>query len=177
LNRNQLLTASEDAFRFINLDTKLTLINQRGFWMSRLFWILLLLPILLLFSVYMIKRFVMSKSEDTQSLKQRKAKQLAKKYLSSAKNEVLNQARFYEALERALHNYLKAKLKIETTEMNKSKIEILLLNKQVEQQIASDFIELIENCEKARYAPGSSVNIQGDFEKATALIVKIDRQL
>lgn len=177
LNRNQLLTASDDAFRFINLNTKLSLINQRGFWMSRLFWTLLLLPILLLLSVYLIKRFVMSKSGDTQSLKQRKAKQLAKKYLSSAKNEVLNQARFYEALERALHNYLKAKLKIETTEMNKSKIETLLLNKQVDQQIASDFIELIENCEKARYAPGSSVNIQGDFEKASALIVKIDRQL
>jgi len=52
-----------------------------------------------------------------------------------------------------------------------------LLEKQVDQRTALDFIILIENCERARYAPESSVIIQDDFEKASGLIVKIDRQL
>jgi len=176
-NRKQLLTTNEGAFRFINLDTKLNLIKREIFWMSRLFWILILTPILLLFTSYLFKKFVLGKSQDTQTQKQRKAAQLAKKYLSSAKKEAQNQARFYEALERALHNYLKAKLKIETTEISKSKIKKLLLEKQVDQRTALDFIILIENCERARYAPESSVIIQDDFEKASGLIVKIDRQL
>ena len=176
-NRKQLLTTNEGAFRFINLDTKLNLIKREIFWMSRLFWILILTPILLLFTSYLFKKFVLGKSQDTQTQKQRKAAQLAKKYLSSAKKEAQNQARFYEALERAPHNYLKAKLKIETTEISKSKIKKLLLEKQVDQRTALDFIILIENCERARYAPESSVIIQDDFEKASGLIVKIDRQL
>jgi hypothetical protein len=173
----QVITTNENAFRFINLDTTLSRINQEVFWMSRSFWILLLLPLFLLLTAYLIKLFVFDKTEDASSLKQRRAQQLAKKYLSSAKKEFHDQARFYEALERALHNYLKAKLKIETTELSKSKIESLLTEKKVAQHIAREFVTVVENCEMARYAPGSSVNIQGDFEKASTLIAQIDRQL
>lgn len=173
----QVITTNENAFRFIKLDTTLSRINQEVFWMSRSFWILLLLPLFLLLTAYLIKLFVFDKTEDASSLKQRRAQQLAKKYLSSAKKEFHDQARFYEALERALHNYLKAKLKIETTELSKSKIESLLTEKKVAQHIAQEFVTVVENCEMARYAPGSSVNIQGDFEKASTLIAQIDRQL
>lgn len=173
----QVITTNENAFRFIKLDTTLSRINQEVFWMSRSFWILLLLPLFLLLTAYLIKLFVFDKTEDASSLKQRRAQQLAKKYLSSAKKEFHDQARFYEALERALHNYLKAKLKIETTELSKSKIEILLKEKKVAQHTAQEFVTVVENCEMARYAPGSSVNIQGDFEKASTLIAQIDRQL
>ena len=173
----QVITTNENAFRFINLDTTLSRINQEVFWMSRSFWILLLLPLFLLLTAYLIKLFVFDKTKDASSLKQRRAQQLAKKYLSSAKKEFHDQARFYEALERALHNYLKAKLKIETTQLSKSKIESLLTEKKVAQHIAQEFVTVVENCEMARYAPGSSVNIQGDFEKASTLIAQIDRQL
>ena len=102
---------------------------------------------------------------------------MAKKYLSEAKNNLGKQEAFYEALERALHNYLKAKLKIETTEMSKEKIERLLVDKKVDSQSAKDFIVVIENCELARYAPVSSVSIKGDFQKAISVIASIDRQL
>ena len=173
----QVITTNENAFRFIKLDTTLSRINQEVFWMSRSFWILLLLPLFLLLTAYLIKLFVFDKTKDASSLKQRRAQQLAKKYLSSAKKEFHDQALFYEALERALHNYLKAKLKIETTELSKSKIESLLTEKKVAQHIAQEFVTVVENCEMARYAPGSSVNIQGDFEKASTLIAQIDRQL
>lgn len=173
----QVITTNENAFRFIKLDTTLSRINQEVFWMSRRFWILLLLPLFLLLTAYLIKLFVFDKTKDASSVKQRRAQQLAKKYLSSAKKEFHDQARFYEALERALHNYLKAKLKIETTELSKSKIESLLKEKKVAQHTAQEFVTVIENCEMARYAPGSSVNIQGDFEKASTLIAQIDRQL
>lgn len=168
---------NENAFRFIKLNTTLSPINQQSFWMSYRFWVLLLVPILLLIAAYIVKLFVLDKTEDASSVKQRRAQQLAKKYLSSAKKEFHNQTRFYEALERALHNYLKAKLNIETTELSKSKIESLLFQKKVAKHTALEFVTVVENCEIARYAPGSSVNIQGDYEKASSLIAQIDRQL
>ena len=173
----QIIETSENAFRFIKLNTELTPVNKKIFWMSDRFWILLFTPLLLIITAYLFKFFVFEKTEDASTSKQRKAQYLAKKYLSSAKKVFHNQILFYEALERALHNYLKAKLKIETTELSKSKIEILLLDKKVKKQTALDYVSVIENCELARYAPGSSVNIQSDFEKASRLISTIDKQL
>ena len=173
----QIIETNENAFRFIKLNTELTPTNKKIFWMSNRFWILLFTPLLLIITAYLFKFFVFEKTEDASTSKQRKAQYLAKKYLSSAKKVFHNQILFYEALERALHNYLKAKLKIETTELSKSKIEILLLDKKVKKQTALDYVSVIENCELARYAPGSSVNIQSDFEKASRLIATIDKQL
>ena len=173
----QLVQANDTAFRFILLDTKLSPIKIPSFWKSKLFWILLVLPILLLLFTFLFKRFVLGRSEDSASKKQREAQYLARKYLSSAKKAFHDQVAFYEALERALHNYLKAKLKIETIELSKDKIESLLLDKKVKAQTALDFVSVIENCELARYAPGRSVSVKRDYEKASSIIASIDRQL
>ena len=61
--------------------------------------------------------------------------------------------------------------------MSKAKIQLLLLDKNVDEQLAIDFVEVIENCELARYAPGSLVSIKGDYRKANSVIASIDRQL
>ena len=173
----QLVDTADTTFSFIILNTKLSPINTTAFWKSTLFWSLLGLPIMLMFLAFLLKRFILERKEDSVSSKQREAQRLAKKYLSSAKKAFEDQVVFYEALERALHNYLKAKLQIETTELTKDKIERLLLNKKVNKQTALDFVAVIENCELARYAPGSSVSIIVDYEKASSVIASIDRQL
>ena len=173
----QIISTKENSFRFIQLDTQLFPIKKNKFWLSLNFFILLVLPIGLILIVIFIKRFILKQTKDSASNKQKQSQRLASKYLSSAKKAFHNQGIFYEALERALHNYLKAKLKIETTEMSKEKIERLLLDKKVDGQSAIDFIVVIENCELARYAPVSSVSIKGDYQKAISVIASIDRQL
>ena len=171
------IVPNDSSFRFIKLDTKLQQINKKIFWRSYLFWALLFIPIFLIITSILIKKYVLNKTEDLITRKQKRAQQLAKRYLSSAKKVIQDQAMFYEALERALHNYLKAKLKIETTELSKSKIQKLLNDKGIDKQISSEYVEVIENCERARYAPGSSINTREDLEKSGELISKIDRQI
>ena len=171
------IVPNDSSFRFIKLDTKLQQKNQKIFWRSYLFWALLSIPFFLIITSILIKKYVLNKTEDLTTRKQKRAQQLAKRYLSSAKKVIQDQARFYEALERALHNYLKAKLKIETTELSKSKIQKLLNEKGIDKQISSEYVEVIENCERARYAPGSSINTKEDLEKSGELISKIDRQI
>ena len=63
---------------------------------------------------------------DVSGNKIRKTNRLARKYLSDAKKSLGQKEHFYNALERALHNYLKSKLRLETSEFNKEKIEELL---------------------------------------------------
>ena len=106
----------------------------------------------------------------------RKANKLAKKYLSEAKKNIEKQEAFYEALERALHNYLKAKLDIVTSDFSKEKIAQLLLGKKVENETISEFVDLLKSCEFARYTPTSDVTIRQDYSKAVQVISRIDKQ-
>jgi hypothetical protein len=102
---------------------------------------------------------------------------LAKKYLSEAKKQINNKELFYIALEKAMHNFLKAKLHIETSEMSKENIQQLLLSRNANPEAVNDFIVLTENCEIARYAPSSSVTIQQDFDKAVVIISDLEKQI
>ena len=47
----------------------------------------------------------------------------------------------------------------------------------METNVAKDFISLVENCELARYAPGSKGSIHADYERASRIMATIDRQL
>ena len=107
----------------------------------------------------------------------RKANKLARKYLSAARKELGNKDSFYIALERALHNYLKAKLKIETSEFSKDKITELLTEKNIDPTTVDSFIALLKNCEAARYSPFSNVQMQADYDKASEVISIMDKQL
>jgi hypothetical protein len=102
---------------------------------------------------------------------------LAKKYLSEAKKQINNKEPFYVALEKAMHNFLKAKLHIETSEMSKDNIQELLLSRKANLEVVNDFIALTENCEIARYAPSSSATIQQDFDKAVTIISELEKQI
>ena len=102
---------------------------------------------------------------------------LAKKYLFEAKKQINNKEPFYIALEKAMHNFLKAKLHIETFEMSKEKISALLLSRNANSETVSEFINLTENCEYARYAPSTNVTIHKDYEKAVVIISELEKQI
>jgi predicted house-cleaning noncanonical NTP pyrophosphatase (MazG superfamily) len=107
----------------------------------------------------------------------KKANKLARKYLSEAKRALGNKEAFYIALEKALHNYLKAKLKIETSEFSKVKIASLLSKKGIDETTNHAFVDLLKNCEMARYSPFSDVQMQQDYDKAGETISSIDKKL
>ena len=84
---------------------------------------------------------------------------------------------FYVALEKALHNYLKAKLSIETSDISKEKITELLKNKLINNNDINSFIQVFNSCDMARYSPVSDVEMKDDYEKAKLVITQIDKQL
>ena len=106
----------------------------------------------------------------------RNADRLAKKYLSHAKKSLGEKEAFYIALEKALHNYLKARLHIETNDLSKDKINSSLKEKQVDDGAIKDFIAIVENCELARYTPIDIVTMEEDYDKAAKTISLIDKQ-
>src|SRR5690606_18650198 len=110
-----------------------------------------LLPLVLIPLTIMFGKKREAIASDIEGNKIKRANRLAKKYLSVAKKALGSKDSFYVALEKALHNYLKAKLKIETSEFSKDKIAILLTEKNVDIATKEGFVGLLENCEMARY--------------------------
>lgn len=87
-----------------------------------------------------------------------------------------NKALFYEALERCLHNFLKAKLKIETSEMSNDNITEILEEKTITTEAIQSFMSLKNACEWARYTPTEQVNIVKDYETAIDVIDQLEKQ-
>jgi hypothetical protein len=174
---NKKLVTSSEQFEFIKLKTELEPMDSKGFFGSTLFYILTLLPLLGIPLLVLLKRRNDSMANDVTGNKIRLSNKLAKKYLSEAQKEIQNKEPFYIALEKALHNFLKAKLNLETSEMSKDKIRELLASKNVNSETVASFITLTENCEFARYAPTSSVAIQQDYDKAVAILSDLEKQI
>lgn len=173
----QSVIAANSQFNFIKLNANLSPVSNTYFFRSNLFYSLLLLPLLFIPLAILFRKKREEIASDVMGNKVKKANRLAKRYLSKAKKELGNKESFYVALEKALHNYLKAKLKIETSEFSKDKISELLLQKNVDEATINGFVALLKNCEAARYSPFSNVQMQQDYEKASEVISLIDKQV
>lgn len=176
-NNKQAVVVNGNQFNFIKLSPNLLPKEQSYFFGSTLYYTLLLGPLLLIPIAIFLRKKRDALAGDIVGNKIKKANKLARKYLSAAKKQMGDKDAFYVALERALHNYLKAKLKIETSEISKDKISELLLKKQIEDSTVNEFIGLLKNCEAARYSPFSKVEIERDYEKASDVISLMDKQL
>ncbi|MAN26344.1 MULTISPECIES: BatD family protein [Mesonia] len=164
-------------FRYIDLKPNLKPKNSGEFFKSAGFWTALVAPLLLIPIGIVTGRRRENSMSDVEGKRSKKADKLARKYLSEARKNLGDQKQFYESLERALHNYLKAKLSIQTGEMSKEKIKTLLAQKGVGEETVNDFIGILESCEFARYTPTSNVAMQQDYDKAKKTISELDKQL
>ena len=164
-------------FRYIATKTNFITAKKIDFFKSNLFYVLFLLPLIAIPIGVFIGKKNEERSNDILGNKTRKAEKLAKKYLSKAQKQLGKKEAFYEALERALHNYLKAKLGVETAEISKERITEILKGKNVEATAIHQFIEVLKNSDFARYTPFTATEMKEEFERAKAVIVQLDKQL
>ena len=165
------------SFAYIKQKTSLKSMQKEDFLGSGMFYSLVFLPFLAIPLFIVGKKRKEASDNDVVGNKIKKSNALAKKYLGEAKKHLGNKEPFYIALEKAMHNFLKAKLNIETSEMSKEKISTILLSRKAHSETVSEFIQLTENCELARYAQSSETAIQNDYDKAVVIISELEKQL
>lgn len=173
----QQVVLSKDNFKYIKLDANLEPISKDPFFKSTLFWSLVGSPFLLIPLFIIAGKKRKERMSDVEGNKLRQANRLARRYLSEAKKNTSNPSAFYESLELALHNYLKAKLNIETSEMEKGLISTMLSERRVDNQTIDSFINILKSCEFARYASSSANSVEKDYQKAVDVISNIDKQI
>jgi len=164
-------------FRYIQTKSVLEPLQKEDFFKSTLFYIFLLLPLIAIPIGIIIYTILVKRNSDVVGVKQRKADRLVRKYLSEAKKQLGEKEEFYIALEKALHNYLKAKLQIETSDISRDNIIEILNSKKVDNTIIKTFIDVLNDCDFARYTPITEVMMNDEFEKAKEVITALDKQL
>ena len=178
LDSKRSVVGNENNIRYIHSKTDfISKENKEDFYGSNIYYLLLVLPLLSIpLGIYIGKK-KKQRDGDIIGNKRRKADRLARKYLSQAKKQLGKKEAFYVALEKALHNYLKAKLQVETSDISKEKIAEILLKRKVNEQTINEFKLVLDNCDYARYAPSTEVMMKQEYEKAKEVIAKIDKQL
>ncbi len=162
-------------FRFIK--EKANFINKKtsNFFDTKLFYILVLLPFLLALIVYGYKKYLDNRTIDARVELAKQRKGMAHKYLKEAANSTADKQKFYANLEKAIHNFLKAKLHLDTSEMSKENIKELLRQKNIDNELINQTSELLSTCEMARYTPMETGQINDDLSAAEKLINALDR--
>ena len=169
--------SSTDQFAFIKTQTDLELKKKTYFFNSTTYWgvmggALLLLPIVLL-----VRGVNERRNADVNGNRMRTANRLSKKFLSTARKNLGNHEQFYISLEKSLHNYLKSKLNIQTAEMSKDRVNVLLAERGADETTRTEFVELLASCEFARYTPSTDASMKEDYNKAGRVLITIDKQL
>ena len=169
-----LVVVDTDRFSYIKLQSDWLARNPAPWFGTWAYWrwvlgLLIFLPLWFVLSAIR-NRYL----GDTASRDLRKRKRLIAQYLSQAKAEQQNPTAFYAALERSLHLFLKAQLKIETSGLSKENIRALMTQRTLTQDAIDRLIGLIERCERARYAPTTAVDVQNDYNEAQEVIALIN---
>lgn len=174
---NKQAIQKKEVFQYNKLKTEFVSTAQEDFLGSGLFYSLLFAPLLLIPIVMIARKQKEAKDADVVGNRVRNNNRLVKKYLSEAKKQMGDKVPFYMAMEKALHNFLKAKLHIETVEMSKENIVELLQQKNASEESINRFMELMNDCEFARYAPATDIAMTNDFERAVERISELEKQL
>ena len=172
-----LKTNTNNTFGFIKLKSKFSPINQVEFWKKSTYWLIIILPLILLPIIIFIKRLWSSRTIDENYLKLKRRSKLAIKFLGNAKKHINNKSKFYDSLEKAFHNYLKAKLKIETVDMKKEIIVDSLIKLGANTSTIDSFMIILDNCDMARYSLITEVKMKHDYDSAIEIIEKLDYEI
>lgn len=174
---NKQVIQKKQVFQYNKLKSEFDVKSKVDFLGSGLFYSLLIAPLLLIPVVVVLRKQKEAKDADAFGNRVRKNNRLVKKYLSDAKKQMGDKVPFYLAMEKALHNFLKAKLHIETVEMSKDNILELLQQKNANESSITQFMALMNDCEFARYAPATDTAMNNDFDRAIEIITDLEKQL
>ena len=151
-----------------------------SFYGSPLFFILIIGQVLLFIVFLIILRNQIKLRSNQQLLRTRKAEKLARKRLKKAKGylQQKNENSFYDEISKALWGYLSDKLSIPVSILNKENVEGAFKTKRVSGELSENFIQTLDDCDFARFAPGEKEDKMEDiFQKALETIVMIEKEL
>ena len=157
------------------------LVKRGSFFIGSIwFFIILLLVVALWFVVDKVLNVRRKLKGDVKRTRNRRANKVAKMRLKQAQNYLKENLHtpFYEELHKALLGYISDKLSIPFAQMQRDTIKDTLLQKGVSEENITEFMNLLDNCEMARYSQdGGAVAMAEQYNKAIETISNLENRL
>lgn len=144
------------------------------------FWFIFVFVSLLGVLAYVTLSYLASRRQDVVGSKNRRATKMARRRLSAALGFLKGglQGAFYEELHKALLGYVSDKLNMDAAEMSKENISLRLSESGASEELAQQYIDLLDACEFARYAPAAQGEaLQAHYDEALGAITRLDSQI
>lgn len=132
-------------------------------------WLLYIIPLVVACVLFLVFRKQTQENANIEFVKNKKANKLARKRLKLAQ-KLLGEGKkdqFYEEVLKAVWNYLSDKLAIPAASLTKERVETELSIKGVQSDAIKQFIDILNTCEFARYAPNSGQQEMGNLYAET----------
>lgn len=144
-------------------------------------YFIMMAAMIVIFATAMILHKRINKFNQNQVLvRNRKATKIAKKRLKNAYSylKIKDQNHFYEELSQALWGYISDKLNISRSQLSMDTVREMMNSKNVPEDIVNQFIDLLNSCEFARFAPGDPGKKMEDlYQKGIEVITKAEKNL
>ena len=132
---------------------------------------------LFLFLVYRKKAL---ENANAALMRNKKANRVATKRLKTASGHMKQNQneQFHDAILKSFWGYLSDKLGIPAADLNRENAVKSLQNRNVDQQVIDDFVDIIEQCEYARYAPTGGSEARNElYQKAVSTMSRLEKQI
>lgn len=179
-------TLSKEDVKFIGQDirflkSQVPLKNKTGIWFGTLTFYLFYLVSFVLFVLIILVRLTQIKQNANQArVRNRKANRISRKRLKVAVSFMKknNSEKFYDEVLKAIWGYLSDKLAIPVSSLSKDNVAELLAKHKIEDELSTQLMALLNDCEFARYAPSAvSGGMDEIYRKAQKLISKLDQKI
>jgi len=178
-NKEDLKVLGED-IRFIKLnDVKLQPKGQ-FFFGSLTYWLFYIIPLVAFIIFFIIYRKQIVENANIAKMRTKKANKMATKRLKQAGKLLAENKKdeFYDEVLKALWGYISDKLSIPVSKLSKDNIEGKLVNYGVNDELIKEFINALNECEFARFAPGDEAsNMDKVYSVALDVISKIENSI
>lgn len=140
------------------------------------YWLLHAALALALIIVIATNRRIAARNDDIAGMRNAKANKVARKRLRSAEKflKAGDSDKFYEEMLRALWGYLSDKLGIPGSQLTRDNIQATLEQKNYSPEVAKRLIDVLDECEMARYTPESSSRMDAVITEGANVINSIE---
>lgn len=139
-----------------------------------------LVPAILFIVFFIIYRRQVKENSDLALVRTKKANKMAVRRLKNAGRFLKENKKeeFYEEVLRALWGYLSDKLNIPQAELTKDNVENELMKYGVSEELMKEFIDILNTCEFARYAPAQTSDAMDKlYEQTVEAIGKMENTI
>jgi len=166
--------------RFIKQGNPSLRSSGNTFFGSTLFYLIYAISAVLFLVIYFVYRKKARENANIALMRNKKANRVATKRLKSAAAYMKqnNNEAFHEAILKAFWGYLSDKLGIPIANLSRDAAISRLNEKGVAEEVVNDFVDVVEQCEFARYAPtGGSEARHELYKKAESTMGRMEKQI